>query len=504
MGGGVGLFDCDDNGRLDIFLLNGGETPRGRSETPLHNALYRNLGNGKFTDVAAAAGLDRVKNYGMGVAIADFDNDGRQDIFVTGFPNCILYHNNGNGTFTDVTTDAGLQNAGRWASGAAWFDYDRDGFLDLVVCNYAQFSFEGVPPKCEYANIRTYCEQRAYTGVPLSIYHNNRNGTFTDVSKSSGLDQFVGRALGVVAIDIDDDGWPDLFVTRDASPNLMLLNKHNGTFADVALDAEVALDSNGDAKAGMGVDAGDANGDGRPDFVVTNFNYEFHSLFLNRGAFPFEDSTQASRLARVTRPYVGWGAHFLDYDNDGHLDLMIVNGHVIEGIEASQSQVKYKEQPLLLHNSGNAVFEDVSWEAGPAFSRGYLARGLAIGDWDNNGAPDAIFTCIGDHPVLLRNNAEEGNSWIGVRLVGAKSNRDAIGAKVTLRLSNRKLVRWVTGGSSYLSSHDKRLLFGLGGLPASSNVDIEIRWPSGMEQVVRSLPVNRYHQIVEKAKTDKS
>jgi hypothetical protein len=497
MGGGVGLFDFDDDGWLDIFLLNGGETPRGKSEKPIRNALYRNLGNGKFVDVAPEAGLDRVKNYDMGVAIADFDNDGHQDIFITGFPNSSLYHNNGNGTFTDVTLDAGLQNTGRWASGAAWFDYDRDGFLDLVVCNYAEFSFEGIAPKCEYVNVRTYCEQRAYKGAPLTIFHNNRNGTFTDVSRSAGLDRFVGRALGVVAIDVDDDGWPDLLVARDASPNLLLLNRRDGTFVDAGLEAEIAFDSNGNAKAGMGVDVGDADGDGRPDVVVTNFNFEFHSLFLNRGKFPYEDWTRASRLAGVTRSDVGWGVHFLDFDNDGLLDLMIVNGHVNEVIESLQPQVKYREQPLLLHNTGGAVFEDVSSRAGPAFSQGYLARGLAIGDWDNDGAPDAVFTCIGDCPVLLRNNVGQKNSWIGLSLVGVKSNRDGIGAKFTLRFGDRKLVRWLTGGSSYLSSHDKRVLFGLGNLAANHSVDVEIVWPNGGIQVASSLQINRYHRIVE-------
>ncbi len=497
MGGGVGLFDFDDDGGLDIFLLNGGETPHGKSEKPLQNALYRNLGNGKFADVAAEAGLNRVKNYGMAVAVADFDNDGQQDIFITGFPNCTLYHNNGNGTFTDVTADAGLQNAGRWASGAAWFDYDRDGFLDLLVCNYAEFSFEGVAPKCEYMNVRTYCEQRAYRGMPLTLYHNNRNGTFTDVSRSSGLDRFVGRGLGVVAIDIDDDGWTDLFVARDASPNLLLLNKHDGTFADAGLDAEVAYDNNGNAKAGMGVDAGDIDGDGRPDFVVTNFNFEFHSLFLNRKGFPFEDWSRASHLAGLTQTDVGWGAHFIDFDNDGLLDLMIVNGHVIEVIESLQSQVKYKEQPLLLRNLGDAVFEDVSAKAGSAFAQNYLARGLAIGDWDSDGAADAIFTCIGERPVLLHNNVGQKNSWLGLRLVGVKSNRDAIGAKLTLRIANRKLVRWVTGGSSYLSSHDRRVLFGLGRLPVSRRLEVEIVWPDGGTQIAAGLEINRYHRIAE-------
>jgi len=497
MGGGVGLFDFDDDGWLDIFLVNGGETPRGRSERPIRNALYRNLGNGKFVDIAPEAGLDRLKNYDMGAAIADFDNDGNQDIFVTGFPYCTLYHNNGNGTFTDVTLDAGLQNLGRWASGAAWFDYDRDGFLDLVVCNYAELSFEGIAPKCEYVNVRTYCEQRAYKGSPLAIFHNNRNGTFTDVSRSVGLDRFVGRALGVVAIDIDDDGWPDLLVARDASPNLLLLNQRDGTFVDAGLEAEIAFDSNGNAKAGMGVDAGDADGDGRPDVVITNFNFEFHSLFLNRRKFPFEDWTRTSRLAGVTRSDVGWGVHFLDFDNDGLLDLMIVNGHVNEVIESLQPQVRYREQPLLLRNTGGAVFEDVSSRAGTAFSQGYLARGLSIGDWDNDGAPDAIFTCVGDRPVLLRNNVGQKNSWIGLRLVGVKSNRDAIGAKLTLRVGDRKLVRWLTGGSSYLSSHDKRVLFGLGSFAANHSIDIEIVWPNGGTQLASSLQINRYHRIVE-------
>lgn len=332
MGGGVAFFDFDQDGLLDIFFVNGGETPRGKSSTPVRNGLYRNLGNGKFEDVARQAGVDRLPSYGMGAAVADYDNDGFPDLFITGYPACCLFHNNGNGTFTDVTEQAGVKNAGKWATGAAWFDYDRDGFLDLVVCNYVRFSFEG-PPKCEYDGIRTYCEQRAYQGLPLTLYHNNRNGTFTDVSSTSGMDQFVGRALGVVSIDIDDDGWPDLLIARDGSPNLLLLNQRNGTFKDMALEAEIAYDENGNAKAGMGVDAGDARGEGWPDFVVTNFNYEFHSFFVNPGSFPFQNWTARSQLAAYTRADVGWGTHFVDYDNDGVLDLVIVNGHINEIVE---------------------------------------------------------------------------------------------------------------------------------------------------------------------------
>lgn len=499
MGSGVGLADLHGDGSLDIFLPNGGETPRGKSERPLRNALYRNLGNGKFVDVASEAGLDQVKTYGTGVAIADYDNDGHQDIFITGFPHCQLYRNNGDGSFTDVTLDAGVQNVGRWASSAAWFDYDRDGFLDLIVCNYVQFSFDGVPPKCEYDQIRTYCEQRGYSGMPLTLYHNNHDGTFTDVSRVSGVDQFIGRALGVVAVDIDDDGWPDLFISRDGSPNLLLLNKRNGTFADAALEAEVAYDSEGNAKAGMGVDAGDVEGNGHPDFVITNFNYEFHSLFLNPGSFPFLDATRTSSLAGPTRLSVGWGAHFLDYDNDGLMDLMIVNGHINEVIEAAQSQVKYKEKPFLARNTGKGIFEDVSAIAGPAFRESYLGRGLAIGDWNNDGSIDAIFTCIAESPVLLQNNVGQRNAWIGIQLIGTHSNRDAIGSKLSLTVGGKKLVRWITGGSSYLSSHDKRIIFGLGTIQSGSKLDISIRWPNGSNQIVRSLAINQYHKIKETA-----
>ena len=297
-----------------------------------------------------------------------------------------------------------------------------------------------------------------------------------------------------MTLDVDEDGWPDLFVARDASPNLLLLNKHDGTFADAGVEAEIAYDSNGNAKAGMGVDAGDINGDGRPDFVVTNFSFEYPSLFLSHAGLLFDDGARAARIAGATRFDVGWGVHFVDFDNDGLLDLMLVTGHVNEVVESLQPQVKYKERPLLLHNMGNGQFEDVSSSAGPAFSKGYLARGLAIGDWDNDGAPDAIFTCIGDSPVLLRNNVGQKNSWVGVRLTGTKSNRDAIGAKLTLTVTDRKLVRWVTGGSSYLSSHDKRILFGLGALAHEPNR--QMLKSSGRRVRGRMSPLSRSIDII--------
>jgi hypothetical protein len=494
-GGGVAFFDYDGDGLLDIFLVNGGDTPKGKSPVPVKNALYHNLGNGKFEDVAAKAGIDHLPFYGMGVAAGDYDNDGHEDLYITGSPRAALFHNNGNGTFTDVTEKAGVKNDGRWSACAVWFDYDRDGYLDLLVCNYTQIDL-GNPRVCEFNGVRTYCDQKVYAGMPLTLYHNNGDGTFTDVSHSSGVDKYVGRALGAVAIDVDDDGWPDVFVARDASPNLLLINKHDGTFVDRGDQAEISFDENGVAKAGMGVDAGDVLGNGHPGFIVTNFNDEFHSMFISRGKYPFEDWTARSHLSALTKSYVGWGAHFLDYANDGNLDLVIINGHLNQVIEMGRGDVQYKQPPLLLHNNGQGVFEDMRAAAGEAFHKGYTGRGLAVGDYDNDGAVDLIFTCLDSRPVLLHNNLGAEKSWIGFQLSGTKSNRDAIGAKLILQAGNRKLVRWITGGSSYLSSHDKRVVFGLGQQPLES-LDLEIHWPSGRTQNVSSMKPGSYHLIKE-------
>lgn len=496
MGGGVAFVDFDNDGRLDIFLVTGGETPKGKSATPPRSALYRNLGNGKFEDVSAKAGVDRMPFYGMGVAAADYDNDGYQDLFVTGYPSCALFHNNRDGTFSDVTERSGLKNAGKWAAGAAWIDYDRDGLLDLFVCNYARFSFDD-RRKCEYAGKSTYCAQTAYEGDSPALFHNNGDGTFSDVSAPSGIQKLKGRALGVVSIDADGDGWTDLFVARDASPNMLLINKRNGSFEDAGMDAEVAFNMHGTARAGMGVDAGDVNGDGRPDFIVTNFNDENHALYLNTGRFPYEERTVESGLARFTRLNVGWGTHFLDYDNDGVLDLMIVNGHINQIIEATRKNVSYREMPLLLKNDGKAVFRNVQEQAGPVFRTGYLARGMAVGDFDNDGDADVIFGCLNGSPLLLRNNRGQDSAWLGVEVRGTRSNRDAIGARLMLQAGDRKLTRWITSGSSYLSSHDKRVIFGLARHPAEEKLSVEIRWPNGQTQKVSGLESNRYHRIAE-------
>ncbi len=497
-GGGAAFLDFDHDGLLDVFLVNGGDTPRGRSATPVRNALYRNLGNGHFEDVSAKAGVDKIGFYGLGVSSADFDNDGYPDLLVTGYSNAALFHNNGNGTFTDITQSSGLKESGKWATSAAWFDFDRDGLLDLVICHYAKIPEK--PPHCEFQGKPTYCEPKSYgTGDRLALYRNNGNGTFTDVSAPSGVDKSIGRSLGVVAVDVNDDGWTDLFIARDGSPNLLLVNQKNGSFQDMAMDAEVAYNEAGAAKAGMGIDAADITGNGRPGFFMTTFEGEYHSLFVNPGVFPFDDWTTQSHIARLTEHYVGWGAKFLDYDNDGSMDLMIVSGHVNTIVEATRANVTYKEPPLLLRNNGKGIFEDMRELAGPVFQNRYAARGLAVGDFDNDGDPDAIFVCLQGAPVLLRNNVGQDNAWIGLQLQGTRSNRDAIGSKLTLSLPGRKLTRWITGGGSVFSSHDYRVLFGLGPKSGPAAVNVEIRWPNGSVQTVSGLRRGSYQKIVEQS-----
>lgn len=492
--GGLGFLDFDGDGALDLFLVNGGDTPSMRSLSPVRNALYRNAGGGRFENVAEKAGVERVPFYGMGVAAADYDNDGRTDLYVTGYPSSALFHNNGDGTFSNVTSTSGVDNAGEWGSSAAWLDYDRDGLLDLFVANYAEFSFED-KRRCDFAGRPVYCSQTDYKGRPPKLYRNEGAGKFRDVSRQASLLSHAGRALGVVAIDVNMDGWVDLLVARDASPNLLLLNQKDGTFVDVAFEAEVAFNADGIARAGMGIDAGDVDGDGAPDFAVTNFDSEHHAIYQNRGKMPFRETTVASRLAAFTKPYVGWGVRFLDYDNDGDLDLLIVNGHLQETISESNRSVQYREPPLLLANNGKGVFANMAKAGGVPFSTAYLGRGLATGDFDNDGSVDAAFIDLNARPVLLRNNHRARNHWLGIQLRGTQSNRDAIGSRVVLRQGGKTLTRWVTGGGSFLAAHDLRLIFGLGNDTAAA--EISIFWPNGLVQTVTDLAQDRYHLVVE-------
>ncbi len=492
--GGVGVFDFDRDGRLDIFMVNGGNTPHAHSEKPVRCALYRNLGSGKFADVAQQTGVAELPFYGMGVAAADYDNDGSTDFYVTGYPRGALFHNNGNGTFTDVTAKAQLEDAGEWGASAAWFDYDRDGRLDLFVTNYVKFSYSD-QKRCVFGALPTYCAQTEYQGRVSRLFHNNGDATFSDVTGKAGMEGLPGRGLGVVAVDADGDGWQDLFVARDASPNLLLMNQHDGTFRDRGLDKDIAYNPDGIARSGMGVDAGDVNGDGLPDFVVTNFDHEYHALYISNASGPYRDATVASNLARYTRPYVGWGVKFLDFDNDGDLDLLIANGHIHEQINLSNREVGYREPILLLANDGAGRFRRVDIPSIPAFTSGILGRGLATADFDNDGYADAIVMNLNGQPVLLHNSARNGNSWVGVKLIGTRSNRDAIGAKLTLRSSHGRLTRWIAGGGSFLSSSDQRVAFGLG--QAREAGTLEILWPSQVKQTVTNLKLDSYTEIQE-------
>jgi hypothetical protein len=488
--GGLAFLDFDGDGRMDLLLVNGGETPRGRSPAPIRHGLFRNTGQNRFAEVPGGGGI-RASAYGMGAASADFDNDGHADVYISGFPRGALYRNNGDGTFTDVTARSGTANEGEWGTSAAWFDFDNDGRLDLFIANYAEFSFSDTAHRCEFVGMPTYCAQTDYAGRPSRLYRNNGDGTFADISIPSGVAALPGRALGVVAVDYDGDGRQDLFVARDASPNLLLRGIDGGKFDDVALQAEVALNPEGVARAGMGVDAGDMDGDGRPDFVVTNFDTEYHALYLNRGGLPFREATVESGLARHTKPYVGWGVRMVDFDNNGSLDLFIANGHLHEAIAQSNRSVSYREPPLLLANDGAARFSRIDL---PPLRQPHLGRGLASADLDNDGAVDIALVSLNDPPVVLRNESA-GAAWVGVRLRGTVSNRDAIGAKLVLHVGGRALTRWIAGGGSFLASHDRRVVFGLGrgGVPGT----LEIRWPSGREQRVEGLAAGRYHDIVE-------
>lgn len=493
--GGAAFLDFDGDGLLDIYLVNGGETPRGKSPTPVRNALYRNLGQGRFEEVADRAGVGQVGFYGMGAAAADYDNDGDQDLYVTGFPSSALFRNNGDGTFENVSESAGVANPERWGASAAWIDFDRDGLLDLFVCNYAELSFAD-PITCDHKGIPAYCDQKSYTPSRSRLFRNRGDGAFEDVSEASGIDRHRSRAFGVVSIDADGDGWQDLLVAGDATPNLLLLNRQDGTFEEVGFEADMAFNSEGVARSGMGIDAGDFDGDRNPDFVVTNFHDEFHALYRNRGEFPFRELSRSSGLTRFTVPYVGWGIRFIDVDNDSHQDLIIANGHVTRTIELARRDITYLQRPLLLGNDGRGKLHDLAEQAGPVFRTGHAARGLASGDFDNDGDADALMVRLNRRPLLLRNNRGQDSTWIGFRLQGTRSNRDAIGTRVEVDRGERKSVRWLTGGGSFLASHDKRLIFGLG-KTGPERVDAAIQWPSGRRQRMTGLKTNRYHVIVE-------
>ena len=496
MGPGVAFFDFDNDGWMDIFMVNSGQSDFYKPKTPLKNALYRNNRNGTFTDVTDKAGVAGGTEFGMGCAIADYDNDGFQDILVTAYGRCTLYHNNGNGTFTDVTAKAGLAAPG-WTTSAVWFDYDNDGRLDLFLCSFVQFAASS-DVFCGDNKIgkRFYCIPRVFKPTPSLLYHNNGDGTFTEVSGGTDIRRAMGKALGVVATDINNDGLMDLFVANDTVQNFLFVNRGKNKWEEIGLASEVGFSVNGTPRSGMGVDAADFDGDGRQDLFVANVDQEMFALYRNEGKEFFTDVAAANGVSQATRLLSGWGLKFFDYDNDGFLDLILANGHPDDMIESYSQQVRYKEPLVLFHHDGKKL-SNVSAQAGPVFQKMFPARGLAIGDYDNDGRVDVLIGNNGAAPVLLKNHAGAGNHWLGLKLQGTTCNRDAIGATITWSVGGRIGSRYKTSGGSYLSSHDMREVVGLG--PAAKVDWVEIKWPLPSTRVERltEVPIDRYVTVVE-------
>jgi hypothetical protein len=499
MGSGVALFDYDNDGRLDIFFVNGAHlddpTPRRslprKSGPAFWNRLYRQRPDGTFEDVTEKAGLQGT-GYGLGVAVGDYDNDGYEDLYVTAYGGNTLYRNNGDGTFTDVTQKAGVGGGG-WSSSAAWVDLDNDGFLDLVVLRYLEWDFEDIWCGEHKEGYRAYCHPDVFKPIAPLVYHNNHNGTFSEVSQKIGISKF-GKGLGVTIADYDRDGHIDLFVANDSIPEFLYHNKGNGTFEEVGVHAGAALDGDGHPYAGMGVDFADYNNDGWPDIVVTDLGLQGYALYQNNGDGSFSYTSQTAGIRQMSLPHSGWGARLFDFDNDGWKDLFVVQGHVLDTVERSLPSLRYREPMLLARNTGNG-FVDVSAESGAAFQRPCVARGLAVGDLDNDGRLDAIVTTNEGPAYILHNETATQNHWLLLKLTGHKSNRDAIGAEVKITTTDRQQMATVTTAGSYLSSSDKRLHFGLGKEIVVRR--IEIRWPSGIEQTLKHIPGDQILQIDE-------
>ncbi len=496
MGPGVAFFDYDNDGWMDLFMVNSGPCDFYKPATPLRNALYKNNRNGTFTDVTEQAGVAGGKEFGMGCAIADYDNDGYQDILVTAYGRCTLYKNNRNGTFTDVTDKAGVAAPG-WTTSAVWFDYDNDGKLDLFLCSFVEFSLKNnVFCGDNKLGRRFYCIPRVFKPTPSLLFHNNGDGTFKEVSAGTDIQRARGKGLGVVATDINDDGLMDLFVANDTVQNFLFANRGKGQWEEIGLAAEVGFSANGTPRSGMGVDAADVNGDGKQDLFVANVDQEMFSLYKNNGNEFFSDVAAFHGVAQATRLLSGWGLKFFDYDNDGRLDLFLANGHPDDMVENYSQQVRYKEPLLLFHNGGEKL-ENVSAQAGPIFQKVFPARGLAVGDYNNDGRIDVLIGNNGGAPVLLKNNTGEGNHWLGVKLQGTGCNRDAVGARITWSAGGTTWSRYKANGGSYISSHDMREVLGIG---TATKIDwIEIKWPqpSGRGERITDVPIDRYVTIVE-------
>ena len=501
MGSGVALFDYDNDGRLDLFVVNGAEindpSPSGtvpqKTGPKYWNRLYHQKTDGSFEDMTEQAGLQGA-GYGMGVAVGDYDNDGFEDLVVTAYGGNHLYHNNGNGTFTDVSEKAGLAGGG-WSTSAAWVDLDGDGLLDLVVLRYLQWDFTDIWCGEHKQGYRSYCHPNEFQPVAPLVYHNDGNGHFTDITKQAGFAK-PGKGLGIAIADFNSDGLVDVFIANDSIPEFLYQNKGDGTFEEVGLLAGVGVDGDGHAYAGMGVDFADYDNDGLPDIVVSDLAYQKYALYRNNGDGTFAYTSDSSGLGGVTLLNSGWGLRFLDYDNDGWKDLLVAQAHVMDNIELTYPQLNYREPMLLARNTGNK-FIDVSSESGSVFRQPWASRGVAIGDIDNDGRLDAVVNENGGPIHILRNETETQNHWLTLNLIGHKSNRDAIGAGVKIITAQGAQHATVTTCSSYLSSGDKRVHFGLG--LQSVIKEIDIRWPSGIRQTLHDVKPDQLLRVDEPA-----
>jgi hypothetical protein len=499
MGAGVALFDYDNDGRLDIFLVNGAPLadPTSKGTIPQKtgpqywNRLYHQKSDGTFEDVTAKAGLQGT-GYGMGVAVGDYDNDGYEDLYVTAYGGNKLYHNNGDGTFTDVTQKAGVAGNG-WSTSAAWVDLDADGYLDLVVLRYLEWDFDDVWCGEHKEGYRAYCHPDFFKPIAPLVYHNNGDGTFTEVAQKIGMAK-PGKGLGVAIADYDRDGHIDLFIANDSMAEFLYHNKGDGNFEEIGLVSEVAVDIDGRTFAGMGADFADFNNDGWPDIVVTDLANQRYALYQNNGDGSFTYASSTLGLGRMTVAHSGWGVRFFDYDNDGWKDLLIAQGHDLDTIEMNFPNLRYREPMLLARNTGKS-FVDVSEESGSAFKQSWVARGLAIGDLDNDGRLDAVVTTNDGSAHILHNETTTQNHWLLLKLVGHKSNRDAIGAAVKIAAVSGQQFATVTTAGSYLSASDKRVHFGLGKDSAAQT--IEIRWPSGIVQTLKDVHADQMLEINE-------
>jgi hypothetical protein len=503
MGAGVALFDCDNDGRLDIFFVNGARIddpmPKGatsQKDGPKYwNRLFHQKTDGMFEDITEKAGLAG-ESYGMGVATGDYDNDGKEDLYVTAYPRNRLYHNDGNCTFRDVTEKAGVGGSG-WSASAVFVDIDNDGLLDLIVARYMDWSFDNNPYCGEHLpGHRAYCNPDLFRGVPLLLYHNEGNGQFRDITEKAGFGKLAARALGLAIADMDHDGRMDIVVANDAMREFLLHNQGDGTFKDVAVEAGTAVDEDGRVYAGMGTDFADYDNDGKSDIIVTDLSDQKYALYHNAGKGNFTYETGSTGLGMISRPYGGWGVKFMDYDNDGWKDLFIAQGHVLDTIQLTFPHLKYLQPPLLLRNEAGKRFKDISADSGPIFQKKWAARGLAVGDIDNDGRLDVAVTTNNGPAYVLKNRDSNAGHWLTLNLIGTKSNRDGIGAEIKLvTASGREQYATVTTGGSYLSASDKRAHFGLG--DDNSTRVVEIRWPSGIVQRLENVAANQILTVTE-------